>query len=234
MLQNAKMKAFQLGNYKNQKERVKREHSTITGSNNTNDDDYVFDIFMVSGTDQNDTKSSNDKENLNFDGPTVKIEGLHILDDGRGELVHTYDSDWSDLADDEDVDSNDERYEGNDYPEEEDYESDNNSYDRGEARQSGFNSNDKDYDFDDYDDYNDNNNKFQRNNIGRVQHYTTPNDPFADFNRDQEALKELWGEENDDMDEEFNDAEVFIVRLTIFTNLIFIFRLIMTMLVLAL
>ena len=214
MLQNAKMKAFQLGNHKNQKERVKREHSTITASNNTNDDDYVFDIFMVSGTnDQNATESSNDnKGNLHFDGPTVKIEGLHILDDGRGELVHTYDSDWSDLADDEDVDSNDERYEGNDYPEEEDYESDNNSYDRGEARQSGFNNNDKDYDLDDYDDYNDNdnNNKFQRNNIGRVQRYSTPNDPFADFNRDQEALKELWGEENDDMDEEYNDTEVYI------------------------
>ena len=30
-----------------------------------------------------------------------------------------YDSDWSDLADDEDPDSNDERFAGNDYPEEE-------------------------------------------------------------------------------------------------------------------
>ena len=28
-----------------------------------------------------------------------------------------YDSDWSDLADDEDPDSNDERFDGNDYPE---------------------------------------------------------------------------------------------------------------------
>ena len=34
------------------------------------------------------------------------------------ELVFEYDSDWSDLADDEDPDSNDERFEGNDYPEE--------------------------------------------------------------------------------------------------------------------
>jgi hypothetical protein len=34
------------------------------------------------------------------------------------ELVFEYDSDWSDLADDEDPDSNDERFEGNDYPDE--------------------------------------------------------------------------------------------------------------------
>ena len=33
-------------------------------------------------------------------------------------MVFEYDSDWSDLADDEDPDSNDERFDGNDYPEE--------------------------------------------------------------------------------------------------------------------
>ena len=36
---------------------------------------------------------------------------------GEVELVFEYDSDWSDLADDEEPDSNDERYDGNDYPE---------------------------------------------------------------------------------------------------------------------
>ncbi len=48
----------------------------------------------------------------------VSIEGLRILADGQVELLG-YDSDWSDLADDEDPDSNDERYAGNDYPEDE-------------------------------------------------------------------------------------------------------------------
>ena len=44
---------------------------------------------------------------------------LHITGTGNVELVFEYDSDWSDLADDEDPDSNDERFAGNDYPEEE-------------------------------------------------------------------------------------------------------------------
>ena len=43
---------------------------------------------------------------------------LHIKNNGNVELVFEYDSDWSDLADDEDPDSNDERFQGNDYPEE--------------------------------------------------------------------------------------------------------------------
>jgi Transcription factor Iwr1 len=43
---------------------------------------------------------------------------LHITGTGNVELVFEYDSDWSDLADDEDPDSNDERFEGNDYPDE--------------------------------------------------------------------------------------------------------------------
>jgi hypothetical protein len=47
----------------------------------------------------------------------VQIEGLLIGAGGEVELVFEYDSDWSDLADDEEPDSNDERYEGNDYPE---------------------------------------------------------------------------------------------------------------------
>lgn len=205
MLQNAKMKAFQLGNYKKKtvQNSIKISSSDVE---NTNDEDYVFDIFMVNNNDNIIDSDKHDNRDT-FDGPRVKIEGLHILDDGRGELVHHYDSDWSDLADDEDVDSNDERYEGNDYPEEEDY-SDSDSYDKN-TRRAGFNNNDDDYNVEDYDDddkYNDI--KFPQNNIGRVQHYSTQNDPFADLNRDQKALRELWGEENDDYDEEFNEEQV--------------------------
>lgn len=39
---------------------------------------------------------------------------------GNVDLVFDYDSDWSDLGDDEDPDSNDERHQDNDYPEEDD------------------------------------------------------------------------------------------------------------------
>lgn len=211
MLQNAKMKAFQLGNRQNQKD---RQNSSYTKHHNSvsNNNDYVFDIFMLNSTNDNSTKENTvvSKENEQSKCPTIKIEGLHILNDGRCELVHTYDSDWSDLADDEDIDSNDERYEGNDYPEEEDY-SDNNSNDIEEARHAGFNNNDNDYDLEDYDDDDDKyNQKNQHNSIGRVMHYYTPDDPFANLNRDQAALQELWGEDIDDVENEFNE-EVFYI-----------------------
>jgi len=48
--------------------------------------------------------------------PTVTVEGLVVSDDGNIKLVNEYDSEWSDLGDDEDPDSNDERFHGNDYP----------------------------------------------------------------------------------------------------------------------
>ena len=47
-----------------------------------------------------------------------KFFRLQISRNGNVELVFEYDSDWSDLADDEEPDSNDERFAGNDYPEE--------------------------------------------------------------------------------------------------------------------
>ena len=49
--------------------------------------------------------------------PIVQVEGLRLGAAGQAELVFAYDSDWSDLGDDEDPDSNDERFAGNDYPE---------------------------------------------------------------------------------------------------------------------
>jgi hypothetical protein len=150
------------------------------------------------------------------------------LDDGRGELLHFYDSDWSDLADDEDIDSNDERYEGNDYPEEEDN-SDNNNVDkrahfmrRDNSDQYGI-YDEEDYDDDDHDDGYETN-RYQRNRIGRVMHHSIPDDPFINLNRDQTALRELWGEDNDlNADEEFNEDEVIKIYFKIL--LIFQFKL---------
>jgi len=52
----------------------------------------------------------------------VRVEGLRILENGEVDLMMAYDSDWSDLGDDEDPDSNDERFHGNDYPEDEENE----------------------------------------------------------------------------------------------------------------
>ena len=48
--------------------------------------------------------------------PIVQVEGLRLGAAGQAELVFAYDSDWSDLRDDEDPDSNGERFAGNDYP----------------------------------------------------------------------------------------------------------------------
>jgi hypothetical protein len=92
---------------------------------------YVFDIFCLD-------EPSKDSEVQAESGPTtaenpddqmtvedssfttplvVQVPGLRLGADGSAELVFAYDSDWSDLGDDEDPDSNDERYAGNDYPE---------------------------------------------------------------------------------------------------------------------
>jgi len=205
MLQNAKMKAFQLGTrHSNKINQINKKESFDLDKN---DKDYVVDIFMLNANFKDKTDIEENYKDNKFNGPTIAIEGLHILDDGRGELLHFYDSDWSDLADDEDIDSNDERYEGNDYPEEEDN-SDNNSYDK-----RRYNNTDQDGIYDEEDDDGDDDeyetSRYQRNRIGRVMHYSTPDDPFVNLNRDQTALRELWGEDNDnDVDEEFNENEV--------------------------
>jgi hypothetical protein len=80
--------------------------------------DYVVDIYMRSDGLTGEEGSESVDSSENFHAPIVQIEGLHINQSGDVELVFQYDSDWSDLADDEEPDSNDERFEGNDYPEE--------------------------------------------------------------------------------------------------------------------
>jgi len=226
MLQNAKMKAFQLGTrHSNKINQINKKESFDVDKN---DKDYVVDIFMLNANFKDKTDIEENYKDNKFNGPTIAIEGLHILDDGRGELLHFYDSDWSDLADDEDIDSNDERYEGNDYPEEEDN-SDNNNVDkrahfmrRDNSDQYGI-YDEEDYDDDDHDDGYETN-RYQRNRIGRVMHHSIPDDPFINLNRDQTALRELWGEDNDlNADEEFNEDEVIKIYFKIL--LIFQFKL---------
>lgn len=97
----------------------------------TTADDFVVDIYTV----QQDVEMREESgEALNVSDDQVpgqasqfgnafsvlRVDGLRIDEStGQVELV-AYDSDWSDLADDEDPDSNDERHYANDYPEESD------------------------------------------------------------------------------------------------------------------
>lgn len=94
--------------------------------------DFVIDIYCIKndamevdgdeGNDPPGASSESIKETENSEDnqqSVVHIEGLRIMEDGQVELV-SYDSDWSDLADDEDPDSNDERHFANDYPDESD------------------------------------------------------------------------------------------------------------------
>lgn len=104
------------------------------------EDDYVYDIFSIDAAQQSAVQQATDSEifdNVNnaagSEGdlkdaahPLVYVSGLIISNDGFVDIdTHfSYDSDWSDLGEDEDPDSNDERYDGNDYPEEQDDEDD--------------------------------------------------------------------------------------------------------------
>ena len=100
--------------------------------------EYVFDIFCFKGTSNilsektsvvtpvaesaGLTETNAHEQSLQggaLHAPIVQVEGLRLDASGNVELVFAYDSDWSDLGDDEDPDSNDERYAGNDYPDEE-------------------------------------------------------------------------------------------------------------------
>ena len=80
-------------------------------SESCSSDNYVYDIYCVS--------SAVDAAAVN-PFSAVQVEGLKIVGEGNIDidLLLSYDSDWSDLGEDEDPDSNDERFHGNDYPEE--------------------------------------------------------------------------------------------------------------------
>jgi hypothetical protein len=86
---------------------------------NEDDKDYVVDIFLRRVEVIDPTGGGLGEIDGEEFTPVVQVEGLLIGQNGNVELIFQYDSDWSDLADDEDPDSNDERYFGNDYPEEE-------------------------------------------------------------------------------------------------------------------
>jgi hypothetical protein len=84
-------------------------------------EDYIVDVYCSSGLSK---ISEPDAASSHSQAKVVCVPGLKFSSDAiSGEIVDielvdtfAYDSDWSDLGDDEDPDSNDERYAGNDYP----------------------------------------------------------------------------------------------------------------------
>ena len=122
---------------------TKKKNAYNADMNEEDDEEYVFDIFCVDPEDyinnNNSTMGTSNKNgessfpddiDIEPSAPIICVDGLKLGSSNglaTAELMFAYDSDWSDLGDDEDPDSNDERYAGNDYPDEE--ESDYSDYD---------------------------------------------------------------------------------------------------------
>lgn len=125
----------------------------------SSNDNYVMDIYCVPSSSSTaaapvsvfksaeTTAATAAAGSSSSDGVSVvRIEGLTVTSEGDVLIYdNEHDSDWSDLGDDEDPDSNDERYEGNDYPEEEEdedaYDNDNDEIDAvltGQMRKMGI------------------------------------------------------------------------------------------------
>lgn len=211
MLQKAALRIAQQRPYIQQETEINKETKekaeNVATMDEGDNDDYVFDIFVMQ---TNQIKSSHQKNEdaagTTTQGPAstsheeeggavLAVGGIRINGD-TVELLEGYDSDYSDLADDEDPDSNDERYFGNDYPEEEDSEEDN---DDEEGGLGGGRWVDDDDDSDE-----ERAPRFEKPTIGRVLRTHIPSDPFGVFHTskmDQQALQQLWGEGGDEDDE---------------------------------
>eukprot|EP01032_Pedospumella_encystans_P012591 gene12591-14559_t len=150
LIQNALLKVAQAPSMRaaTVRENIRQDHdgyhTSSTGALSDamdTEDNYVYDIYCVNpaGSAAEDTPHNSDpstNHTSTADSTTaaaapstaeeaysvVRVEGLRILENGEVDLMMAYDSDWSDLGDDEDPDSNDERFHGNDYPEDEENE----------------------------------------------------------------------------------------------------------------
>jgi hypothetical protein len=179
------------------------------------DVEYVYDIFRYKA---NTNKRSYDT--LNSDAPIadkpsatapqtsppiIAVPGIHIHQDGNVDLVFAYDSDWSELGDDEDVDSNDERFEGNDYPEDEDDDADDEDVDPEELRK---NIKDEDSDSDSGGSGRNgwNRHRPMRNRVGYVNPYVVPG-ADSSSSRDTKSLQKLWDEDHHSDDEDEGDID---------------------------
>lgn len=140
LIQNALLKVSQAPSMRaaTVRENIRQGHDGFNTSSSgatsemDTDDNFVYDIYCVdSSADAATSADAPDSTSAEEPSSTahaeeaysvVRVEGLRILENGEVDLMMAYDSDWSDLGDDEDPDSNDERFHGNDYPEDEENE----------------------------------------------------------------------------------------------------------------
>jgi hypothetical protein len=188
------------------------------------DDEYVYDIYCALSPEAEDAAkvvhtddAQNSQEN---NAAVVSIDGLVFGAGGEVELAFEYDSDWSDLADDEDVDSNDERFEGNDYPEDDDQDEALYRRDRSEDSDEEDDEPRDDDNYDLNDEYPDSSSfgkgnrsrlpEFQNRSVGRVLkggYIGGDGDGYGFVSKSKEYLQSLWGEENEGLEEEDADDE---------------------------
>jgi len=209
------------------------------------DGEFVVDVFCAAGEGDEAAASSSSSsaaaaaaaaaasssgQTHSRAAPVVQVGGIKIGQDGAVDLVLAYDSDWSDLGDDEDPDSNDERYHGNDYPDEQDDEEDeedeggdedeNYMARRREYQQRSSKKDDSDEDDFDEDEDEDGLNagglRGLRQSTGHVVRHTLQGgDPFAPAPHTRESIRRLWGEssglgsddESEDDEEEEEEEE---------------------------
>ena len=185
-----------------------------TGAAGEEDDgEFVVDVFCAAGEGEEAATStsaaSGSGQANSRAAPVVQVGGIKIGQDGAVDLVLAYDSDWSDLGDDEEPDSNDERYHGNDYPDEQDDEEDEGGEDdeedenymarRREYQQRSSKKDDSEEDDFDEDEDEDGLNagglRGVRQSTGHVvRHALQGGDPFAPAPHTRESIRRLWGE----------------------------------------
>ena len=135
--------------------------------------DFVYDVYRV-------PESLPEEES--WAESLAVVPGLGLGEDS--ELVFEYDEQWSDLGD-EDPDSNDERFEGNDYPEDE-------ISTAGSADDDGYS---------DDSELEEALPKFERRGVGRVFIPFARDDPLLPASRRPGGVRALWGFDDDDLDE---------------------------------
>ena len=161
--------------------------------------DYVYDIYAFRKKEASEEavkdstpEESAEERHIDNQWSYVHVPGLALGEDGYGcELVaFEYDEVWSDLGDDEEPDSNDERYFGNDYPEDElsgEEEDDRQEYEEEQwgGREEAASSDEEDQEEDRFP-------RFERTGVGRVLVPFSRNDPHLPVTQQHRGVQKLW------------------------------------------
>jgi hypothetical protein len=177
-------------------------------------EDYVYDIYTCHQTAsaENTTsktsaqeKKKTEAEDIYESIPSVKVSGLSLDDMGNAEIDFHYDSDWSDLAhDDDDEDSNDENYFGNDYPEDDD--NSNDGYERNFDNMLPKSDDDDDDNDEDSDDEGGRLPRFDRHGVGRQLKPFVVDEHQSSFAKTAEELENLWSLEDRGGDDQMDSG----------------------------